>query len=309
MASYFIRRVLWIVPVLLVVSLLTFGLMHLVPGGPWDREKQLAPAIVENLNRKYNLDKPLWEQYTSFVWNASHGDLGISYSRQDQNVTDVILRGFPATATLGLAALAFALVVGLGLGILSALRQNSWIDYISLFFATIGASTPNFVSGMVLIIVFAVGLHWLKTGGWGSPEQIIMPAIALGLTPAAFLTRITRTCILETLSQDYVRTARAKGLAERVILARHIVKNAMIPIVTIVGPLTANLITGSFIVENVFSIPGIGRIFVQGISGRDYALIMGAVLFYALIVALANLAVDLLYGVLDPRIRFSGSLR
>jgi len=304
-ASYFIRRILWIIPLLLVVSLITFGLMHLVPGGPWDREKALAPAVVDNLNRKYNLDRPLWEQYGLFVWNASHGDLGISYSSQDKNVAEIIMRGFPITATLGLVALAFALIVGLGLGLVSALRQNSWLDYLSLFFATVGASTPNFVVAMVMIIVFSVGLHLLKTGGWGSPDQVIMPAIALGLTPAAFLARITRASVLETLSQDYIRTARAKGLSERLVLTRHIVKNALIPIVTVLGPMAAYLVTGSFIIENVFSIPGIGRIFVQGIGGRDYALIMGAVLFYALIVALANLAVDLIYGVLDPRIRYS----
>ena len=279
--------------------------MHLVPGGPWDREKNLAPAIVENLNRKYNLDKPVWEQYLVFVWNASHGDLGISYTSQDKNVSEIILRGFPITATLGLVALAFALVVGLGLGILSALRQNSWIDYVSLFFATLGASTPNFVSAIVLIIVLAVGLHLLKTGGWGSPDQIIMPAIALGLAPAAFLTRITRASLLEALGQDYVRTARAKGLSEKIVLVRHTFKNALIPIVTVLGPITANLVTGSFIIENVFAIPGIGRIFVQGIGSRDYALIMGAVLFYAIIVAVANLAVDLVYGVVDPRIRYT----
>lgn len=305
MTSYLIRRILWIIPVLLVVSLITFSLMHLVPGGPWDREKNLAPAIVENLNRKYNLDKPIWEQYLFFLWNASHGDLGISYTSQDKNVSEIILRGFPITATLGLVALAFALIVGLGLGILSALRQNSWLDYLSLFFATLGASTPNFVSAIVLIIVFAVGLHLLKTGGWGSPAQVIMPAIALGFTPAAFLTRITRASLLEALGQDYVRTARAKGLSERVVLTRHIVKNALIPVVTVLGPLAAYLVTGSFIIENVFAIPGIGRIFIQGIGARDYALIMGATLFYAFIVAAANLAVDLFYGVIDPRIRYT----
>lgn len=305
MTFYVIRRIAWIVPVLLVVSLVTFSLMHLVPGGPWDREKNLAPAVVENLNRKYNLDKPVWEQYLFFAWNASHGDLGISYTSQDKNVSEIILRGFPITATLGLVALAFALVVGLGLGVLSALRQNSWVDYVSLFFATLGASTPNFVAAIVLIIVFAVGLHFLKTGGWGSPDQIIMPAIALGFTPAAFLARITRASLLEALGQDYVRTARAKGLSEQIVLTRHVVKNALIPVATVLGPLAANLVTGSFIIENVFSIPGIGRIFVQGIGARDYALIMGAVLFYALIVALANLAVDLFYAVVDPRIRYT----
>ncbi|MDP2726460.1 MAG: ABC transporter permease [Dehalococcoidia bacterium] len=305
MTSYLIRRILWIIPVLLVVSFITFSLMHLVPGGPWDREKNLAPAIVQNLNRKYNLDKPVWEQYALFVWNAAHGDLGISYTSQNKNVTEIILRGFPITATLGLVALAFVLVMGLGLGILSALRQNSWIDYVSLFFATLGASTPNFVSAIVLIIVFAVGLHLLKTGGWGSPDQLIMPAIALGLTPAAFLTRMTRASLLEALGQDYVRTARAKGLSEKTVLTRHILKNALIPVVTILGPLAAYLVTGSFVIENVFSIPGIGRIFIQGIGARDYALIMGAVLFYALIVAMANLVVDLLYGFIDPRIRYT----
>jgi oligopeptide transport system permease protein len=302
---YLAKRVLWIIPVLLVVSLITFSLMHLVPGGPWDREKPLPPAVKENLDRKYNLDKPLWQQYLLFLWNAGRGDLGPSYSGGGKGVTQIILEGLPVTATLGLAALAFALLVGLGLGTLAALRQNSWLDYLSLSFATAGASIPNFVLAIILIIVFSVELHLLKTGGWGSPGQVIMPAIALGFTPAAFLARITRASLLDTLGHDYVRTARGKGLGERAVLLGHVLRNALIPILTVLGPLTAYLVTGSFIIENVFSIPGIGRLFVQGIGARDYSLVMGATLFYAFVVAVANLVVDVLYGVVDPRIRYT----
>ncbi|MCL4460000.1 MAG: ABC transporter permease [Chloroflexi bacterium] len=305
MLKYIARRVLWIFPVLIAVSLITFILMHLVPGGPWDREKALAPAVIENLNRRYNLDKPVWEQYLFFVWNAAHGDLGVSYTSQDRSVTSIIMEGFPITATLGLAALGVAIGIGLPFGIAASLRQNSWIDYICLVFATTGASTPNFVLAIVLIIVLAVVLHLLPTSGWGSPEQIIMPAIALGYGPAALVARLTRASMLEVIRQDYVRTARAKGLMEEAILFGHILKNALIPVVTILGPLAAYFITGSFIIETMFSVPGIGRMFVQGIGARDYALILGATLFYSFIVALANLAVDFIYGFLDPRIRYT----
>jgi len=302
--EYILRRLLWIIPVLLAISLITFTLMHLVPGGPWDRQKALAPAVVENLNKKYDLDKPVWLQYLIFLWNAAHGDLGISYTHQDRNVTELLMQGLPITATLGLLALLFALVVGISLGIIAAFKQNSWVDYVALFFATAGASTPNFVVGIILMIVLAVNLRLLPTSGWGSPEKVIMPAIALGLLPAAFLARITRASMLEVLGQDYVRTARAKGLAERAVVVGHVLKNALIPVVTVAGPIAATLVVGSFIIENLFSIPGIGRIYVQGIGARDYALITGATLLYAFAVALANLVVDILYAFIDPRIRY-----
>ncbi|HEX2923148.1 MAG TPA: ABC transporter permease [Chloroflexota bacterium] len=304
MQQYIIRRVLWLIPVLFFISLITFALMHSVPGGPWDREKKLAPSVVENLNARYGLDKPLAEQYLSFVGNALHGDLGVSFSYQDRKVTSVILEGLPVTATLAVSALLVAMLVGIPLGILAALKQNSWADYLCLFFATVGASVPNFVMAMILIIVFSVGLHWLPTNGWGTWQKAVMPALALGLYHAALLARMTRASMIEALRQDFVRTARAKGLVEHLILFRHIIKNALIPVVTILGPVAAGLIAGSFIIESIFAVPGVGKFFIQGIFARDYGLMMGTTLFYAVVIALANLAVDILYGFIDPRIRY-----
>lgn len=305
MIRYLVHRILWLFVVLVFVALVTFVLMHSVPGGPWDREKTLPPSTVENLNRRYGLDRPVWQQFTDYLWRAVRGDLGVSFTFQDRPVTDIIADGLRPTAILGLLALAFALVVGLSLGIIAAIRQNSLIDYASVFFATSGASVPNFVVGIILVVMLAVHLGWLPTGGWGDPKQAIMPTVALGALPAAYLARVTRASMLEVLRQDYIRTAWAKGLTERVVIMRHAVRNALIPVLTLAGPLAVNLITGSFIIETVFSIPGIGRLFVQAVFGRDYGLIMGTILFYAFIVAIANLIVDILYAVVDPRIRYS----
>ena len=304
MQLYLIRRVLWIIPVLFFITLITFALMHSVPGGPWDREKRLAPAVVENLNRRYGLDKPVWLQYVDFLGNAVHGDLGVSFSYQDRKVTDVILEGLPVTATLAFSALLVALIIGIPMGVIAAIKQNSWADYLCLFFATIGGAVPNFVMAMLLIIVFSVGLHWLPTSGWGTWQKLLMPAFALGVYHAALLARITRASMIEAIRQDYVRTARAKGMLESLILLRHILKNAMIPVVTILGPVAAGLIAGSFIIESIFAVPGVGKFFIQGIFARDYGLMMGTTLFYAAVIAFANLAVDILYGFIDPRIRY-----
>ena len=278
--------------------------MHLVPGGPWSRDKQLAPAVVAALNAKYGLDKPFFVQYANFLTGILHGDLGISYSYQDRSVTQIIMQGFPKSAVLGAAAFIFAMIVGIGFGMAAALRQNTWVDYLCVMFATIFASVPGFVLGILLIIVFSVGLHWFHTGGWGSPAQVVMPAMALAALPAAFIARITRASTLETMRQDYVRTARSKGLLERVVLIRHILRNSLIPVVTVAGPEFAAMVTGSVIVETIFSIPGIGRLFVQAVFARDYGLIMGTTLFYAFIISIANLVVDILYGIIDPRIRY-----
>ena len=304
MQRYVIRRLLWMIPVLIFISLITFLLMHSVPGGPWDRDKQLAPAVIENLNRRYGLDKPLWEQYVSYLGSAVHGDLGVSFIYQDRSVTDVIREGLPVTATLATLAMLVAVLFGIPLGIIAALRQNSWVDYTCLFLATIGASVPNFVLGILLMIALSVGLHLLPTSGWGEWQKAIMPALALGVYPAAVIARITRASMIEAIRQDYVRTARAKGLVEIVILSRHILKNALIPVVTVLGPVAASLIAGSFIIESVFAIPGIGKFYIQGIFARDYGLMMGATLFYAVVIAFANLVVDLLYAFIDPRIRY-----
>jgi len=304
MSKYIIRRVLWMMLVLFIVAFITFALMHLVPGGPWSNAKTLAPQVIANLNKKYGLDKPFFVQFASYIWNVLHGDIGLSYIYQNRGVTQILMQGFPITATLGITAFLGALLVGIPLGIAAALKQNSVIDYAAVIFATIFASVPGFVLGILIIILFAVKLHWLPTSGWGSIKQLIMPAFALAALPAAFTARITRASMLDVVRQDFIRTARSKGLAERVVLVRHILRNAMIPVVTIAGPEFAALVTGSFIIENLFSIPGIGRLFVQGVFQRDYGLIMGTVLFYAFAIALVNLIVDILYGVIDPRIRY-----
>lgn len=303
MLKFTLRRFLWLAAVLLAVATITFILMHLVPGGPWDQDKPLAPQVLENLNKRYGLDQPLPVQFASYIWNTLHGNLGVSYFR-DTGVTQLILQGLPATATLGIAAFLLALLVGISFGAAAALRHNSAIDYASVAFSTIFAATPCFVLGIVLITVLSVDLHWLPTGGWGSPSRIVMPALALAALPAAYISRVTRASVLEVMRQDYVRTAVAKGLPVRVVVLRHILRNALIPVLTITGPELAGLVTGSFIIELLFSIPGVGQMFVKGVFDRDYGVIMGGALFYASVVAILNLVVDLLYAVVDPRIRY-----
>lgn len=305
MQRYIVRRLLWLVVVLLAISLITFVLMHAVPGGPWDKELRFTkdPELVKTLDQKYGLDKPVWEQYGMFLWNALQGDLGVSYTYGDRGVTEIILSGLPATLTLAAVAFAIALVVGILLGVVAALRKNTWIDYASVFMATLLVSTPGFVIGIILMIVFGVTLKLLPVAGWGAPDNVILPALALSAFPTALIARITRASMLDALQQDYVRTARAKGLPERVVLFRHVLRNAMIPILTISGPEWAFLISGSVIIETLFAVPGIGRLFVLGVFQRDYGLIMGGTLFYAFAIAVMNLVVDILYSIVDPRIR------
>lgn len=305
MGKYILGRLLWMLPVLIGISLITFVIMHLVPGGPWDREKSLAPAVIENLNRKYGLDDPLWKQYFRFLANILRGDLGVSYIYQDRSVSSIILQGLPKTATIGLLAFLVALGIGVPLGLAAAIRHNSWIDYLSVQFATIFAGVPGFILAFLLIITFSVTFHLLPTGGWGRPQHLILPSFALAALPAAYIARIARASMLEVLSQDYMRTAWAKGLPPFLIYYRHALKNALIPVLSITGPELAALLTGSFIIEQVFAIPGVGRLFVQGVFQRDYGLIMGAVLFYAAVIALLNLVVDILYSFVDPRIRYT----
>jgi oligopeptide transport system permease protein len=304
MFKFILRRILWLILVLLVVSLITFTLMHLVPGGPWDKDKQLAPKVVEALNKRYGLDKPLYEQFGNYLWGILRGDLGVSYFYQDRPVTEILLGGLPKTAVLGVLAFLLAQSIGIPFGMGAALKQNSATDYASVIFSTIFASIPGFVLGILLMIVFSVSLHWLPTSGWGSVSKLVMPVICLAALPAAQTARITRASTLEVMRLDYVRTARSKGLLEGVVRVRHIFRNSLIPVVTVAGPELANLITGSFIIENLFSIPGVGRLFVQGVFARDYGLIMGGVLFYAFAIAILNLVVDVLYAAIDPRIRF-----
>jgi oligopeptide transport system permease protein len=305
MTAYIIRRILWTVPVLWAVATITFLLMHSVPGGPFDREKELPPTVRQNLERKYGLDDSLPQQYVTYMTNLLQGDLGISMQTQ-RPVTTIIRDGVQVSAQLGVTAFVFAVLFGGSMGLLAALNQNRIGDYAGVFVATVGSAMPNFILATFLVIVFSVELGWTDVLGWefGNPRKMVLPVIALGMLPAAYIARITRASMLDVLGQDYIRTARAKGLAEWVVIIRHTVKNAMVPILTVLGPIFAILVTGSFIIEQSFAINGVGRHFVSAISARDYGLIMGTTLFFALVVAIANLVVDILYAVVDPRIRY-----
>jgi oligopeptide transport system permease protein len=304
MTRFIVRRIMWLIPILVFVSLITFTLMHVTPGGPWDKDKPVSAQVAANLNAKYNLDKPAWQQYVLYMSNAVRGDLGPSFTYQDRSVTQIILGGLPTTASLGVLAALVAILIGVPLGVIAATKQNSAVDYAALAFGTVFASVPSFVLGFLLIIVFALTLHLVPTSGWGKPEQYVLPVLTLGLNQAALLTRITRASVLDVSRQDFMRTARAKGLHEIVLVRRHLLKNALIPIVTVIGPILAFLIVGSLIVETIFSVPGIGRLLVQGISQRDYSLIMGTTLVYAFVIAGLNLVVDVLYAFIDPRITY-----
>lgn len=320
MTGYVIRRFLWMIPLLWAVATVTFLLMHAVPGGPFASEKPVPPSIEEALNARYNLDEPIWKQYLLYFQDLVQGDLGISF-RGDTEVIDLLEQGLPITLQLGGFAFIYALILGMTLGVVAAFYHNRIGDYVGVFFATIGTAMPNFVIATFLIVIFSVELGWTGVLGWGGPQAwiwepefwnpgnwslrtIVLPVVSLGTLPAAYIARITRASMLEVLSQDYIRTARAKGLRENVVVLRHAVKNAMVPILTVLGPILAALVTGSFIVESIFAINGIGRHFVTAVFRRDYGLIMGVTLFYAFVVALANLAVDILYAAVDPRIRY-----
>lgn len=304
MLQYTIRRVLLMIPTMFFVAALTFGLAKAAPGSPFDRNPDRPPsaATLERLNRLYGLDLPVHEQFLLYMGNLARLDAGTSVV-SNRPVADIIGRGFPITAQLGLQALFLALAVALPLGVVSALRQNTAIDYGSLFVATIGTTIPSFVISLFFIYAFGVWLRWLPFVGWGTPQHMIMPTVVLALGTAAFLMRITRASMLEAIRQDYVRTARSKGLREQVVIVGHTLRNALIPVATIVGPATAGLITGSFIIESIFSVPGIGREYIRAIVANDYPLIMATTLLYAFFIVLANLSVDLVYGVLDPRIK------
>lgn len=293
------------IPVLIAVSIITFTLMHLTPGGPFDRERKIPDAVKANIERKYGLDKPFAIQYLDYMAGAVQGDLGPSFRDPRRTVTEIILTGLPVTAQLGLQAVLLGVLVGIPIGTFAALKQNSVADYLGMGFSVLGYSVPNFVLAIVLILVFAVVLHWLPASGWGTSYHWVLPTLALAAGPAAVLARYTRASILDVIRQDYIRTARAKGVVERLVVVRHMLPNAMIPVVTILGPLAAALITGSFIVETMFYLPGIGRLFVGAVGERDYPLIMGTTLFYALVVAVMNLLVDVLYVLIDPRIQFT----
>jgi oligopeptide transport system permease protein len=305
MTGYFVRRVLILVPVWLAAYTLTFMLYHLTPGGPWDREKPIPPQAIEQMNRKYGLDRPLWQQYFDYLGGVvTRFDFGPSYKSVSRNVGEIIADLFPISARIGLLAMLLAVGVGIPLGVLSAARSHSIADRAAMLVSVLGVSVPSFVIGPILIWVFALSLSWLPPGGIDSWRHHLLPAITLSLFPMALLARATRSSLLEVLSADYIRTARSKGLHEALVLRRHALRGALIPIVTIGGILLAEVLVGSFYVERVFAIPGIGQYFVTSITSRDYPVLMGVTLLMTTVVALVNLVVDLTYACLDPRIRY-----
>jgi len=305
MLSFVLRRLASAVPTLFIVVTISFFLMRFAPGGPFNLERPLPPVTMENLMRAYQLDQPLWRQYLTYMGNAVTGDFGPSYVYKDNSVAELIGKGLPYSMELGFYALLLALVGGVVVGTIAALRQNSLLDFSVMSVATIGVTVPNFVVGPVLTLIFAIILSWLPAGGWGdgSLRFLILPMIALALPQLAVFARLTRGSMIEALRTDHIRTARAYGLPARSVVVVHAMRGAMLPIVSYLAPCAAALLTGSAVVETIFTIPGVGRYFVLGAINRDYTLVMGTVVLIAIFVIVFNLVVDILYGLLDPRVR------
>jgi ABC-type dipeptide/oligopeptide/nickel transport system permease component len=305
--KYLFRRLALVLPTIAIVYTVTFLLVHATPGGPWDNaEKPLAPQVIENIKAKYHLTDPLWKQYLLYLRDALHGSLGPSYVNTSRDVSEIIRDFFPVSIQLGAAAMVLAVAAGIPLGALAAVFRNTYVDYLAMGIVVTGISIPNYVMATILVTVLAVYLHWLPTGGWGGllDVRIIIPAVAIGFRPATTLARYLRTSLLEVLNQDYIRTARAKGLAKASVIIRHAMRNGLIPTATVSGILVADVITGSFFVETITRVPGIGRYFVTATTGRDYPVLLGLALLFAVIIITMNILVDLSYAVLDPQIRY-----
>ncbi len=306
MLSYVVRRLLGAIPTMFLILTLAFFMIRLAPGGPFDKERALPPEIEANLLRAYNLDQPLPVQYAKYLGDVLRGDFGPSFKYKDFTVNELIWGGFPVSLQVGGIAILIAALIGTTLGAIAALRQNSGVDYGVMGLAMTGITVPNFVVAPLLTLVFGVHLGLLPVGGYGngSWQNLLLPVVALALPQVAYIARLTRASMIETLRSNFVRTARAKGLPEGTMLRRHALKGALLPVVSYLGPATAGVITGSVVIEQIFGIPGIGRYFVQGALNRDYTLVMGVVVFYGALIILFNLLVDLLYGALDPRVRY-----
>ena len=302
MLRFLLRRLLLGIPVLVAVATLTFLIMHWVPSGPFDTEKILPPAIIANIEAKYHLDQPVGIQYLLYMKQLLQGDLGPSYKYIGRDVSDILRDTFPVSFTLGMCAVLVVLGMGVPAGIISAYWKNSLLDRSILLFAAMGISIPSFVLGAVSVWIFSHQWHLLPPALWEGPRYMILPAFALGAGFAGYIARLTRSTVLDVLSSDYIRTARAKGLTEFKILIKHVLINSIYPIVSVMGPLTAGLVTGSFVIEFVFSIPGMGRFFITAVTNRDYPLIMCVTLVYAVLIVVANIVVDIIYGWLDPRV-------
>ncbi len=306
MFQFILRRILWTIPVILVISSVTFMLMHSVPGGPFTRERALPEAIQRNLEAKYHLDDPLWKQYVDWMGGIFlHFDFGPSYTSRSRTVNDILAQQWPVTATLGAVAFLIAICIGIPLGILSAVKQNTLIDYGSMVFAMLGVSIPAIALGPFLIWIFALKLGWFPVATWGTPAHIVLPAVTLATGYLSRFARMTRASMLQVTREEYILTARAKGVRETMVNLKHAFRNALIPITTIAGPAFADIVTGSLVVERIFGIPGIGKYYVQSIGNRDYPVIMATTLIFAVLIIVMNLLVDISYALLDPRIRYS----
>ncbi len=303
MLEYILRRVAGFVPVLFVIVSLSFFMMRLAPGGPFDQERALPEQVRRNIEARYHLDEPLWRQYLRYLGDVARGDLGPSFRYPDRSVNELLRLGFPVSLALGLCALLIAVVLGGIAGILAGLRRNAFLDSLSMTCALGGISVPNFVLGPLLMLIFALRLPWLPVAGWGSWRHLVLPSLTLGTFYAAYIARLTRAGVLEVIGQDFIRTARAKGLREAAVVLRHALPGAILPVLTYLGPASAAILTGSVVVETIFSIPGIGRYFVASALNRDYTMVLGTVVFYSVLLLLFNLIVDVLYAYLDPRVQ------
>ena len=303
MLMFLLRRLLHGLAVLWVVATLTFVLLRVAPGGPFDSERKLPPEVLANIQAKYHLDEPLLGQYLRYLTGILHADFGPSYKYLDRGVNEIIADTLPTSALLGLLALLLALILSFPTGLIAAYFRNSWIDRLALLVATLGISLPHFILGALLIWLFALQLGWLQAGRWDNVASMILPTVTLSAAPAAYIAAMLRSTLIENLGEDFIRTARAKGLRESVVLFKHALRNSVVPVITVMGPLTAALLTGSFVVEYVFAIPGMGRFFITAVTDRDYPLIMGVTLVYTALLIGANFLVDLCYSYVDPRIR------
>ena len=301
MIGFVTRRLVMTLPLLLGIVVASFLFMRLAPGGPFDTDRALDPQVRANLEARYGLDRPLVEQLGLYVGGLLQGDLGPSFKYSGWSVGELIAQGAPVSFTLGAGALLFALVVGIPLGVIAAVHHNGWPDHLATGVALLGVCVPNFVLGPVLVLVFVFGLGWLPVGGWGTPEQVVLPALTLGAVRAAYIARLARAGMLDVLQQDFVRTARAKGLAERIVVARHALRVAILPVVQYLGPAIASILVGSVVVERIFDLPGLGSFFINAALNRDYTLAMGSVLLYSTLLIGLNLLVDVIARALDPR--------
>lgn len=304
MTNYVIKRIGYAFLTIFLISIITFTLMNMIPGGPFLSEKAVSPATTEAMNKKYGLDKPKYVQYINYMGNLLKGDLGFSIKQKGRTANDIIFSTFPVSAKIGGISILLALILGIVMGSVAAVNRGKWGDSALMVFSTLGIAVPGFVVATFLMMFFGVNLHWLPTMGLKTPLHYILPVATLSFYPTAYITRLMRSSMLDALNQDYIRTARAKGVSKFSILFKHAMRNAIIPIITYVGPLLAYTVTGSFVVEKVFSIPGLGREFINCISGRDYPMVMSTTIFLAVLLVFMNVVVDIAYKLVDPRIKF-----